>query len=80
MTRTQWKQLPEREREAIRQASAEASLRDWAPYRGRRRSEWDRTMDVWEARDAYRVENTLLGFELVALLGFVLVCAGIFLR
>jgi hypothetical protein len=80
MTRNAWLQLPEREREAIRQASAEASLRDFAPRRARRRSQWDRTMNVWEARDAYRVENVVLGFAGLVLLGFVLACAGVFLR
>jgi len=37
-------------------------------------------MNVWEARDVYRVENGVLGLGILALLGFVLVCAGIFLR
>jgi hypothetical protein len=80
MTRSEWRQLPEREREAMRQASAEASLREFAPRRPRRRSEWERTMEIWEARDAYRVENGVIWFGILALLGFVLVCAGIFLR
>jgi len=80
MTRSAWLQLPERERAAIRQASAEASLRDFAPRHARRRSEWERTMSIWEARDAYRVQNGVLGVGLAALLGFVLICAGIFLR
>jgi len=80
MTRSEWFQLPERERAAIRQASAEASLREFAPRRDRRRSDWQRTIDVWEARDAYRVQNGLLGVGLALLLGFVLACAGVFLR
>jgi hypothetical protein len=80
MTRSEWLQLPERERAAIRQASAEASLRDCVPRRARRRSQWERTMHVWEARDAYRVENGVLGFGILALLGCVCAIAGVFLR
>jgi hypothetical protein len=80
MTRTQWLQLPEREREAIRQASAEASLRHFTPHRSRRRSDWERAMEVWKARDAYRVENGLIGFGILALLGCACVIAGVLLR
>jgi len=70
--------LPEREREAIRQASAEASLRNFAPRRAR--SDWDRTMEVWEARDAYRVETIVLGVALLVLLTIVSAIAGLVLR
>ena len=78
MTRSAWLQLPEREREAIRQASAEASLLNFAPRRAR--SDWDRTMEVWEARDAYRVETIVLGVALLVLLTIVSAIAGLVLR
>jgi len=78
MTRSAWLQLPEREREAIRQASAEASLHDFAPRRAQ--SDWDRTREVWEARDAYRVETIVLGVGLLVLLTIVSAIAGLVLR
>jgi hypothetical protein len=80
MTRSQWLQLPERERNAIRQASAEASLRHFTPPRSRRRSDWERAMEVWKARDAYREEHAILGGIVLLLLGCMCMIAGIFLR
>lgn len=54
MTRHEWYALAESQREAIRQASARQSLE--RPHRAR-----DPAMDVWAARDAYKVQNTVLG-------------------
>jgi len=78
MTRTQWKQLPEREREAIRQASAEASLHDFE--RQRRRSDFERALEVWAARDAYLAECVVVGCGVLLLAGWLLVFVGVLSR
>jgi hypothetical protein len=80
MTRSQWYDLPETEREQVRQASAAKSGQGWDTQPTWPRSDWDRAMDMWKARDAYRVENAALGLLGLFLLGFLLSLCAIFTR
>lgn len=68
MTRTEWLTLPEPEREAIRQASAQQSLEGFGDLT---HAEWERTVNIWAARDAYRVQNVAMGYVLMVLVGMV---------
>ena len=68
-----WKDLSEEERQGI---AARLEARDrlrvqYAPPRPPR-SELDKAMDVWRARDVYRVQNFVLGLALLVVFALLL--------
>lgn len=79
MTRTEWLTLPEPAREAIRQASARQSLEGFGEG-AHLHAEWERAMEVWAARDAYRVQNVALGYVGMVLVGMVLAFVALLTR